>query len=146
MVKTSFAVIALIYFLCIPAPAFASDWVLYGRPDSGSMVAYYDRENVVPFGDKMLRVTVKYEYSEQGKKEVITSRKRSELPIDGYEKLVHSIVLYELDCGTSKQAIFAVNEIAADGKELDHYNAPTRTWTPIKQGGIGEALLKKVCK
>jgi len=146
MITRFLALLAITCFCMVASPVFSSDWVLYGRPDSGSLIAYYDRENVVPIGDKMLRVTVKYVYSEAGKKEVIKSRKQSELPTEGYERLGHSIVQYELDCGKSQQAIFSVNEIDVDGKELDRYNPPGRTWTPIKRGGIGDALLKKVCK
>ena len=146
MIMRSIALLTMICFLGIPAPAFSSEWVLYGRPESGSLVAYYDRVNVVPIGDRMLRVTVKYVYSDIGRKEVIGSRKRSELPTGGYEKLSHSIVQYELDCGGSRQAIFSVSEVDVDGKELDRYNPPVREWTPVKQGGIGDALLKKVCK
>ena len=147
MTKMS-AVLAMIWFLGTPLPAVSSDpnWVLYGRPDSGSLLAYYDRENVVPIGDTMLRVTVKYVYSEEGRRDVIKSRKRSELPTGGYEKLAHSIVQYELECRKSQQAIFSVSEIDLDGKELDRYNPPGRVWTPVKRGGIGDVLLKKVCK
>lgn len=146
MITRLLTLLTITCFCTVPSPVFSSDWVLYGRPDSGSLVAYYDRENVVPSGDKMLRVTVRYVYSEAGKKEVIKSRKRSELPTDGYERLDRSIVQYELDCGKWQQAIFSVSEIDVDGKELDRYNPPGRTWTPVKRGGIGDMLLKKVCK
>lgn len=141
-------VLAMICFIGVPlaAAAAAPDWVLYGRPDNASLAAYYDRANVVPFGEKMFRVTVKYAYTEAGRKEVIKSRKRSELPTAGYERLSHSIVQYELDCGKGQQAIFSVSEMDLGGKELDNYNPPSRVWTAVKPGGIGEALLKKVCK
>jgi hypothetical protein len=146
MITRFLTLLAITCFCTVPSPVFASDWVLYGRPDGGSLVGYYDRENVVPIGDKKLRVTVKYVYSEAGKREVIKSRKRSELPTGGYERLSHSIVQYELDCGRSQQAIFSVSEIDLDDKELDRYNPPGRAWTPVKRDGIGDALLKKVCK
>lgn len=142
------AVLAMACFLGMPLQAVSSgaDWVLYGRPDNASLLAYYDKAHVVPIGDRMLRVTVKYEYTEAGKKEVIKSRKRSELPTAGYERLSHSVVQYELDCGKGQQAIFSVSEMDLNGKELDNYNPPSRAWAPVKPGGIGEALLKSVCK
>lgn len=140
------AVLAITCCAGMPLPALSSDWVLYGKPDSGTLVAYYDRAHVVTTGERMLRVTVKYVYSEAGKNEVMKSRKRSDLPTEGYEKLSHSIVQYELDCSKRRQAIFSVSEIDLDGGELDRYNPPGREWVPVKTGGIGEALLKKVCK
>ncbi len=140
------ALLVMICFICIPFPAMSLEWVMYGRPDGGLLDAYYDRANVVPIGGRMFRVTVKYEYTEAGKKEVTNSRKRSELPTGGYERLSHSIVQYELDCQGSQQAIFSVSEMDSDGKELDHYNPPKREWTRVKRGGIGDALLKKVCR
>lgn len=138
--------ILFVAFSGIPSVALTEEWVLYGKPDTGSLVAYYDKAHIVPIGDKMLRVTVKYTYSEAGKKDVIASRKRSELPVEGYQNLSHSIVQYELDCGKSQQAIFAVREIDVTGRELDHYNPPSRVWSPVKPGGIGGALLKRVCR
>lgn len=146
MITRCLTLLAIMCFVGVPLPALSSDWVLYGKPDSGALVAYYDRAHVVTTGGGMVRVTVKYVYSETGKKEVMKSRKRSELPTEGYERLSHSIVQYELDCRKSRQAIFSVTEIDLDGRELDRYNPPGREWTPVKQGGIGEALLKKVCK
>lgn len=147
MTKAS-AVVVMVCFLGMPFTAASSgpDWVLYGRPDSGSLVAYYDRAKVVRMGDGMLRVTVKYVYSEGGKKEVIRSRERSELRTEGYENLGYSMVQYELDCGKGQQSIFSISEMDLNGKELDHYNPSGRIWTPVKPGGIGEALIKEVCK
>lgn len=146
MMMRLLALLAIACFVGMPSAALSSEWVLYGKPNDALLVAYYDRTHVVPIGGRMLRVTVKYVYSEAGRKEVVRSRKRSELPTEGYERLGHSIVQYELDCGRSRQAIFSASEIDLDGKELDRYNPPGRDWTPVKPGGIGEALLKKVCK
>ena len=138
--------LALAIFLMGPSEAFCVDWALYGRPDTGFFLAYYDRDNVVATHEGTLRVTVKYVYTGPGKKEVVRSRERSELPTKGYEILDHSIAQYELNCKTKEQAIFSVNEIDAGGKELDRYNPPARAWTIIKPGGIGEVLLNEICK
>jgi hypothetical protein len=141
-----FKFLSLVFFLMVPSQAFCVDWVLYGRPDTGFFLAYYDRDNIVATDEGTLRVTVKYVYTGSGKKEVVQSRERSELPTKGYEILDHSIAQYELNCKTKEQAIFSVTEIDARGKELDRYNPPSRAWTSIKPGGIGEVLLNEICK
>ena len=52
--------LALAIFLMGPSEAFCVDWALYGRPDTGFFLAYYDRDNVVATHEGTLRVTVKY--------------------------------------------------------------------------------------
>lgn len=148
MIKNMFAILATVLLLSMPSLALSyhSDWELFGKPDNGSLSAYYDKASLIHVGDKILRVTVKYVYSGSGKEEVIQSRKKSELPTTGYERLSHSVVQYEIDCMKRQQAIFMVSEMDIKDRELDHYNPAGRVWTPVSPGGIGDRLLNKVCE
>lgn len=124
----------------------AKDWTLYGTDKEGKhlyqkTVGVKQSPGIVSVWDELL-------YSAEGRTGYIEKRKRHKHPVDGFEDAAYRMVLYELNCFSSRKeyAIREVYEMDRKGKTLDYARAGSyRHWQDVPEGSIVDLLHSAVC-
>jgi hypothetical protein len=137
--------LVLVFFLLASCENSSSDWVKYKDDNDGNIYSY-NKENIAKdSGNYMVQVWEKQAYSDIGREKEIQSRKKDELSIKGYDKLLQKNVLYEIDCKKHMISVLAIIHYDTDGKALYSGGTLERKWLDIKPDSTGEALQKEVC-
>lgn len=105
-----------------------------------------ERENTGSKGT--VRVWSRLLYTDDGKKAYILKRRQRNIFVDGFDKVTHRDVLYELKCteDPAEYAIIEVFEVNGEGKTIDYgRSGSSRDWEAIPEGTTIEKLAKAVC-
>jgi len=141
-IKNVQGIIILVIFLLFANHALASDWILYGSPDTGK--EYYDKGSIQKVNKHIVRVWTKKILSKKGEKELFSILKSFNKAPDNPNKLHHNLVLQEIDCVNEKYMYSSVtiydekdNVIASEPKSGE--------WDNILPDTVTEALRNIVC-
>ncbi|OPY10731.1 MAG: hypothetical protein A4E70_00524 [Syntrophus sp. PtaU1.Bin005] len=131
--------------LLLPDPAVgSSDWVEYGRSDQGDIYLYHPATMKQKTKD-IMQVWVKVVFSDKGKKHYAQWLKNKGEPVEGYEKLSHTLSLMEIDAKSPRFRILYGSEYDMDDKELfrGSRDAP---WKDILPRSTQERLKNNILK
>jgi hypothetical protein len=120
---------------------WGADWKPYGASDD--VLCYYDTESITRPSKNIVRVWVKWDYTEKGVlREIEKSGKQ-------YENLNHSINLWEINCSERKFDLPKLTYYDNKGDLIESLSPPPNSpqkWIFIIPESIGELLYKEVCK
>jgi hypothetical protein len=120
------------------AEVWGADWKFYGSTEN--YLAYYDAQNITRPSKNIVRVWVKWDYTEKGV--IILVGKLGEK----FYNLNNSINLIEINCLEKKfrnpSVIFHNNK----GGVIYDLNDPSSEWNIFIPEVISESLYKEVCK
>ena len=154
MKKIIFAIFLLIpvFFLFIGCNNNSSDfnknsnkWKKY-RDDKNGTYFYKKEKSATKKGKHLVRVWHKKSFSDHGRKEYIQKRTEEGLTTDGYDKLSHRLVLYEINCGNQRGSILSVIFYDTDGKILDSRELGDINWEYINPYTASDIVQAGICK
>jgi hypothetical protein len=114
-----------------------ADWILFTKTENAEL--YYDKDDITHSSSGTADVWAKYVYTEVGIKDRV---KRSGTK---FERLDHSITLFEIDCIgklvlSLSTVYFSKDRGVLEIEEHDH------NWVYISTGSLFDTLYGKVCK
>jgi hypothetical protein len=119
------------------------EWVWYAQTEMGD--SYYDKSSIIKVGPTIIRVLHKDKYSETGKEVIVQSRKKSNLSIEGYDKLDYVLDHLELDCAARSIKDIGFLEYDREDRILYGFEYPAPRTIPVLPGTPTDTLLKTVC-
>lgn len=141
------AVLVLVGLALLSPPASAAGaWSFYGTDKEGKHLYQKAKEGkespgIVSVWDELI-------YSAEGRAAYIEKRKRYSHPVEGFGDVAYRLVLYELNCFSTRKeyALREVYEMDRAGKTLDYGRASGyRHWQDVPEGSIVELLHNSVC-
>jgi hypothetical protein len=123
----------------------ADRWINYGTTEDGSQ-KYYDKQSITQISSTIVKVWDKGKLSPSAKDIIIERRKRSNLAVDGWDKLDTVILVREIDCMNNTSKIIRVEDYNDRGKMFYESDFPNAKPEPIPSGSMNELLLKQVCR
>ena len=140
----SVLLLPLLIFLLFAMPATASDWVEYGKSDSGDIYAYH-KASMKHRTEDIVQLWIKWVFSDEGRKNYIQRLEKNGESSEGYEKLSHVLSLVEVDRKKPKFRILYSTEYDKADNVLFRglHDAP---WKDILSDSMEENLRKKVIK
>ena len=120
------------------AEVWGADWKLYSSSDNGTF--YYDAESIIRPSRDVVRVWEKMFYSEKGVIDVV--RKMG----DKFKTLNYSVNLMEFHCAENKMRLLSSIDYSTDGGSLNIADYQDSEWNVLPPWGVGEELLKVICK
>jgi hypothetical protein len=137
--------VAMIFFLVLPSVGSSAEWVYFTSAADGSHETYYDNETIIGTPKQTLKVWTKWVWSESGKKGFISLRVRNKMSVEGFEKLSHTTMQYELNCNTREERAFSTTHYDINGTVIRTMSGRNPTWDSISPDSIVESLFKEVC-
>lgn len=126
--------------------ADAEDWISYGKDEEGQH--FYRLDSSKKMSPGIVRVWTQVIFTPEGRARYIEKRQKYKFPTEGYEKLHHRTVLYELNCFSEKRenSVQEVFEVTSDKKTLDYARAGTyKDWQEMPRGCMLDKLADIVC-
>ncbi len=130
--------------LSLPGGAAAAEWTYLGNDGDGTH--YYWRESHPSPG--VIRVWGHLVYSKAGREAYMAKRRSSGMSVDGFDKVNHRNVLYEMNCFSERgeYAIMEVIESTKEGQRLDYAKSGTyKDWSLVPEGSMLEKLWQAAC-
>jgi len=118
------------------ADVWGADWKLFKKTEDAKF--YYDKKDVTPFAQKIIKVWIRQVYTKKGKTDMIN------LVGSRYQNLSYSINSLEFNCGTKLIRFLSMTNYSKNGDVLDLENSSDK-WESIPPNSVFEALYKKVC-
>ena len=132
--KTVYSVIFLpcliILLLITPVIGSSDDWVEYGRSYDDN-VYFYNSVRIKPTTKDIVQVLTKKVYSDVGKQEYIEERRKVDFTTEGYEKLSHTLDLYEIDCKKKMDNLLSITHYDTEDKVLYSHSYDKPDWNYI---------------
>jgi hypothetical protein len=119
------------------ADVWGEDWKLFKKTEDAKF--YYDKKDLTPLGQRIVKVWIRQVYSEKGKMDMIN------LVGPRYQNLSHSVNSLEFNCGAKLIRFLSMTYYSKDGDILDLENPPDK-WESIPPHSTFDALYKKACK
>ena len=146
--KTVYSVIFLpcliILLLITPVIGSSDDWVEYGRSYNDN-VYFYNSVRIKPTTKDIVQVLTKKVYSDVGKQEYIEERRKVDFTTEGYDKLSHTLDLYEIDCKKKMNNLLSISHYDMDNKILYHHSYDKPDWNYIISSSMFDYLREIVC-
>ena len=139
-----FLILNLNLNLSFPSAAAAAEWTYYAADTDGAH--YYWVESQPSPG--VVRVWGHLVYSPGGRDLYIAKRKSAGMSTDGFGKVHHRNVFYELNCFSERgeYAILEILEMTKEGTRLDYAKMGTyKEWHFVPEGSTLEKLCKGAC-
>jgi len=118
------------------AEVWGEDWKLFKQTEDAKF--YYDKKDITPLPQKIVKVWVREVYGQKGKMDMIN------LVGPRYENLSYSINSLEFDCGAKLARFLSMTYYSKNGDVLDLEDPPSN-WESIPPNSMFDALYKKVC-
>ena len=122
----------------------ADRWVHYGTAEDGSQ-KYYDKESITQISPNVIKVWDKGKLSQGAKEMIMERRKQTNLPVEGWDKLDHVVLVREIDCTKKTSTTTRVEDYNDKGQKFYESDFPDARPQQIPPGSMNELLLKKVC-
>jgi len=119
------------------ADVWGADWKLFKKTEDAKF--YYDKKDVTPLAQKIVKVWIRQVYTQKGKADMIN------LVGSRYQNLSYSINSLEFNCGTKLIRFLSMTYYSKNGDVLDLENSPDK-WESIPPDSVFEALYKQICK
>ena len=119
------------------AEAWGADWKLYYRDDA--RIRYYDAERITRPSKNIVRVWIKFEYTDKGAIEMVKNYGKK------YENISQQIALEEINCLEKSWRNLSLTHYSKDGKVI-FSGSHEGQWNLIVSGSVGEFLYEAVCK
>lgn len=150
--KTIYSVIflpfLLIILLVIPVNG-SEDWIEYWRSPRGNIFSYNMvsiTDNNVSITQDIVQVWEREVFSDEGKARQIRLMEKMELSPEGYDKISHILILYEIDCNKKMVQKLSFIHYDTDGKVLLTHSPDEPDWKYIVTDSVMDTLREKVCK
>ncbi len=114
-----------------------ADWRLYGR--DGERIRYYDAERITRPSKDIVRVWIRFEYTDKGVIEMVRNY------VKKYENIGQQIALEEINCLEKAWRNLSLTHYSKEGKVI-FSGSHDGQWNYIVSGSVGESLYKAVCK
>ncbi len=127
-------------------PPRVADWKQYGKDSEGDH--FYKPDPSRPTSMGIVVVWDQLVFTPEGKEQYIRKREKAGFKTEGYDRLSHRNVLYELNCFSKKREYSAqeVFELTKEGKQLDYARAGTyKDWQEVPAGSLIDQLCAIVC-
>lgn len=148
MMKTICHLLFAVTMIFLVSQANAAEWVSIGE----SMLDtewFYDRATLTKPSKDIIKAWTKQVFFDEGRKRKIQTRISDKLPVDRYDLLSHSLLLWEINCTRRERRLTTFGKhYAADGVILASYTiklGPSEGWSPLTPGSIGDSMHKAVC-
>jgi hypothetical protein len=76
---------------------------------------------------------------------IIDQRKKSNMPIDGWDKLESVVILREIDCANNTNKKIKIENYNDQGKKINETDITDPKTEPIQPGSMLETLCNTVC-
>lgn len=124
----------------------ASDRVNFKTDEDGSVHLYERGKIKRDTQNYTIQVWARQIYSNKGREKELQSRSEDGLSNEGYEKLFHKRVLYEIDCKKKYISVLAIIHYDTTGKVLfAGGDTATKKWFVIEPRSTADALQKELC-
>jgi uncharacterized protein YxeA len=146
--KTICAVIFLpflIILLLVTPVNGAEDWVKYWVSPQGNIFSY-NKVSLTHSTKDIVQVWEREVFSAEGRVRQIRLMEKMELSPEGYDKISHILISYEIDC---KKKIFqklSFTHYDTDNKVLLTHSPDQPGWNRIVTDSVMDSLREKVCK
>jgi hypothetical protein len=120
------------------AEVWGAEWKLYDSNED--FLCYYDIESITHPSKNIVRVWVKWDFSEKG---VMYYMGKFGIK---YMSLSHSINLPEINCLEKTIRSLSLTYYDNEGEVIYSFSSPSSKWDFIPPETIGEILYKEVCK
>jgi hypothetical protein len=146
--KTIYSVIFLpflIILLLVPPVNGAEDWVEYWVSPRGNIFSY-NKASMIRRTNDVVQVWEREVFSAEGRARQIRLMEKMELSPEGYDKISHILISYEIDC---KKKIFqklSFTHYDTDNKVLLTHSPDQPGWNRIVTDSVMDSLREKVCK
>ena len=132
----------LVLFLLVGCNKSSDDWVKYNIDIDGNVYSY----KKVNIDKDIVQVWEKVVCSDKGREKEIQDRIKNGLSTEGYDKILHTQFLYEIDCKKQKKHILSMIQYDTNGKVLYSVDIDKSGWSYISPDSYEETILKQVCK
>ncbi len=123
-----------------------TQWTSYGEDKEGRH--YYSKADDSANSPGIVRVWTRLDFSEEGKNLYLAKRNSVSMPLEGYKQLARRMVLYEVNCFSTRReiAIQEVFDLTADEKTLDYAKAGSyKDWQDVPPDSTLNDLCTIVC-
>ena len=142
--KTGYSfILSVLFVLLLVNPVIGSDWVKYWRYKEN--IYFYNRVSVKHIKEDIVQVWGKVVFSDEAREKDIQGMRKWGLSTEGYDKLSHTLDLYEIDCKNQRYQFLSVTHYDTDGSVIKGLSYDKPDWTHILPNSIMDNLRKKVC-
>lgn len=146
--KTFYSVLSLSFLIILQlvSPANGSgDWVEHWRSPKGNIFSY-NTTSITHITKDVVQVWEREVFSDEGRGRQTRLMRKMELSPEGYDKISHALILYEIDCKKKMVRTLSFSHYDTDGKVLLTSSSDNPDWRYIVTGSVMETLREKACK
>ena len=142
--KTGYSfILSVLFVLLLVNPVIGSDWVKYWRYKEN--VYLYNRVSVKHIKEDIVQVWGKVVFSDEARGKDIQGMRKWGLSTEGYDKLSHTLDLYEIDCKKKMDNLLSISHYDMDNKILYHHSYDKPDWNYIISSSMFDYLREIVC-
>lgn len=146
--KTIYSVIFLpflIILLLMTPVNGAEDWVEYWVSPMGNIFSY-NKISLTHSTKDIVQVWEREVFSAEGRVRQIRLMEKMELSPEGYDKISHILISYEIDCKKKMFQKLSFTHYDTDNKVLLTHSPDIPDWNYIVTDSVRDTLREKVCK
>ena len=131
----------------IVSQAQGAEWVNIGSDKDGTEY-FYDSETMTKLPTDIVKVWMKFQYSDEGRRKYIQQWSSQEFDGNRYDTLSYSLTLEEVNCKTRTARTMKFTNYSADRAVLQSISPKQETWEgweSIVPESMGEKMYKVVC-
>ena len=146
--KTIYSVIFLPFLIILlfvtPVKGF-SDWVEYWVSPKGNIFSY-NKISITCRTKDIVQVWEREVFSAEGRVRQIRLMEKMELSPEGYDKISHILISYEIDCKKKMFQKLSFTHYDTDNNVLLTHTPDIPDWSYIVTDSVKDTLREKVCK